>query len=86
MQAYAAFKFAEGCMKAMHGQQVVECAYVSSTLTSLPFFASAVRLGPSGIVERMPLPPMQPSEEKWLQEMLPELQASIDKGIAFTKL
>jgi malate/lactate dehydrogenase len=72
-------------MKAMRGQQVTECAYISSSLTRLPFFASPVRLGPNGIEEILPLPSMQPMEEKWFQEMLPELQASIEKGIAFVK-
>jgi len=55
--AYAAAKFAESCLSALAGVPgVVECAYVDSHLTELPFFASPVRLGPSG-VEVTPAPP-----------------------------
>ena len=50
--AYAAAKFAESCVLALQGQAVVECAYVESHLTDLPFFASQVRLGPSGVEVR----------------------------------
>ena len=50
--AYAAAKFAESCLLALQGQSVVECAYVESHLTDLPFFASQVRLGRSGVEVR----------------------------------
>jgi hypothetical protein len=41
--AWAAARFADACLRAMGGEGgVVECAYVSSTITSLPFFASQV--------------------------------------------
>ena len=52
--AYAAAKFAESCLAAIGGQSVVECAYVESHLTELPFFASRVRLGPSGVEVQQP--------------------------------
>ena len=54
--AYAAAKFAESCVLALQGQPVVECAYVESHLTDLPFFASQVRLGPSGVEVRCSWP------------------------------
>lgn len=48
--AQAAARFAEACMRAMSGEPgVVECAYVASSLTDLPYFASPLRLGPAGI-------------------------------------
>lgn len=48
--AYAAAKFAESCLKALQGEPgVIECAYVSSHLTDLPFFASPLRLDQNGI-------------------------------------
>jgi malate dehydrogenase len=85
MQAYAAFKFAESCMEAMRGREVVECAYISSHLTPLPFFASPVRLGPNGVKEILPLPPMTAVEEAGFRKMQAELQVSIDKGVAFAR-
>ena len=50
--AYAAAKFAESCLLALQGQSVVECAYVESHLTDVPFFASQVRLGRNGVEVR----------------------------------
>jgi malate dehydrogenase len=59
--AYAAAKFAESCLSALAGDPgVVECAYVDSHLTELPFFASPVRLGPNG-VEVPPFPTSCPA-------------------------
>lgn len=54
--AFAAAKFAESCLLALQGRPVIECAYVASHLTELPFFASQVRLGPNGV-------------EVWLREL-----------------
>ena len=52
--AYAAAKFAESCLKALQGEPgVVECAYVSSHLTDLPFFASPLRLDQNGVAVRL---------------------------------
>lgn len=46
--AAAAAQFADSCLRAMSGEQgVVECAYVASAVTDLPFFASKVGLAPS---------------------------------------
>lgn len=48
--AYAAAEFGVSCLKALAGQEnIVECAYVESKLTDLPFFASRVQLGPNGV-------------------------------------
>ena len=48
--AYAAAKFGESCLAALAGRtSLVECAYVESHLTPLPFFASRVMLGPHGV-------------------------------------
>lgn len=38
--AWAAARFVEACLRAMSGEGgIVECSYVASNLTSLPFFA-----------------------------------------------
>ena len=48
--AYAAAEFGVSCLKALAGEpDIIECAYVESHLTELPFFASPVRLGPNGV-------------------------------------
>ncbi|WIA14502.1 hypothetical protein OEZ85_003023 [Tetradesmus obliquus] len=84
--AWAAARFAEACLRAMAGEGgVVECAYVASSLTSLPFFASPVRLGRSGVEEFLPLGPMNELEQRNYDTMLPELAGSIQKGVEFVQ-
>jgi hypothetical protein len=47
--AYAGALFADACLRGLNGDSnVVEPTFVQSTVTELPFFASKVRLGPSG--------------------------------------
>ncbi|GJP62256.1 hypothetical protein CLOP_g19340, partial [Closterium sp. NIES-67] len=56
--AYAAAKFAQACLQAMRGEAgIVECAFVQSTVTELPFFASRVVLGRRGVEEVLSLGP-----------------------------
>ena len=81
--AYAAAQFAGACMRALAGDaEVVECAYVASSLTDLPFFASPLRLGPSGIQEVLPLPGMNAVERENFEAMRGELLSSIQKARA----
>lgn len=82
--AYAAAEFANSCLRAMGGVTgIIECTYVSSQVTDLPFFASQVVLGQNGIEEYLPLPVMNPVEREAFDKMKSELKASIDKGLAF---
>jgi hypothetical protein len=70
--AYAAAKFAESCLKAMAGEAgVVECAYVQSGLTDMPFFASRLLLGPSGVQVRPLSLPHSPSRFYFLCGWVP---------------
>lgn len=44
MQAYAAARMAESVLLGLDGKDdIYECAYVESSVTKLPFFASKVR-------------------------------------------
>lgn len=82
--AWAAARFADACLRAMSGESgVIECAYVQSRLTSLPFFASPVRLGRKGVEEFLPLGPLSEEEQRGYDAMLPELSSSIQKGVEF---
>jgi malate dehydrogenase len=82
--AYAAAKFGESCLRAMAGESgIVECAYVQSHLTELPFLASQLRLGPHGVQEFLPLGRMNELEQENLQAMTKELRNSIQKGVDF---
>jgi malate dehydrogenase len=82
--AWAAARFADACLRAMSGEQgVVECSFVQSRLTSLPFFASPVRLGRKGVEEFLPLGALSEEEQKGYDAMLAELSGSIKKGVDF---
>ena len=84
--AHAAHRFTESCLRALRGEAgVVECAYVASEVTELPFFASRVRLGRAGVEEFLPLGPLLPFEQEALQEAKAALAGSIEKGLGFAK-
>ena len=84
--AYAAARFVESSLRALDGDaDVYECAYVESTLTELPFFASRVKLGRNGVEAFISsdLQRLSEYEAKALEALKTELRASIDKGVAY---
>ncbi|XP_010062799.2 malate dehydrogenase, mitochondrial [Eucalyptus grandis] len=82
--AYAGALFADACLKGLNGvPDVVECSFVQSSITELPFFASKVKLGKNGVEEVLELGPMSDFEKQGLESLIPELKASIEKGIKF---
>eukprot|EP00252_Welwitschia_mirabilis_P014273 TRINITY_DN313_c0_g1_i2.p1 TRINITY_DN313_c0_g1~~TRINITY_DN313_c0_g1_i2.p1 ORF type:complete len:353 (+),score=62.20 TRINITY_DN313_c0_g1_i2:352-1410(+) len=84
--AYAAAKFADACLRAMRGDSgIVQCAFIASEVTELPFFASKVRIGRGGVEEIFPLGPLSAYERSGLEKLKKELQASIDKGLSFIR-
>lgn len=84
--AYAAVKFADACLRAMRGDAgVIECAYIDSQVTELPYFASKVRLGRGGVEEVLPLGPLNDYEREGLEKAKKELEASVEKGVSFVR-
>lgn len=84
--AYAGALFADACLRGLNGMEdVVECTYVESTVTELPYFSSKVKLGPDGISEIFGVGELSSYEQDGLKAMIPELTSSIEKGIAFAK-
>eukprot|EP01018_Ginkgo_biloba_P002008 Gb_00793 [translate_table: standard] len=82
--AFAAAKFADASLRGLHGDAgVIECAFVASEVTELPFFASKVRLGRAGVEDIFPLGPLNEYERAGLEKAKRELSASIEKGISF---
>nr|P17783.1 RecName: Full=Malate dehydrogenase, mitochondrial; AltName: Allergen=Citr l MDH; Flags: Precursor [Citrullus lanatus]CAA35239.1 unnamed protein product [Citrullus lanatus] len=82
--AYAGALFADACLKGLNGvPDVVECSFVQSTVTELPFFASKVKLGKNGVESVLDLGPLSDFEKEGLEKLKPELKASIEKGIQF---
>ena len=82
--AYAAARMAEACLRGLSGEpDVYECSYVASNVTELPYFATKVRLGPSGAEEVMPIGDITEYEADWLAKLKVELTGSIQKGVDF---
>lgn len=82
--AYAGAVFADACLKGLTGvPDVVECTFVQSAITELPFFASKVKLGKNGVEEVLGLGALSDFEKEGLESLKPELKASIEKGIKF---
>eukprot|EP00884_Botryococcus_braunii_P018759 jgi/Botrbrau1/5567/Bobra.0023s0050.1 len=84
--AYAGALFADACLRGLNGEKdVIECTFVESKVTELPFFASRVRLGPKGVEEVFGLGDLSAYEEAGLKALIPELHSSIEKGVIFAK-
>ncbi|XXG56770.1 hypothetical protein AAC387_Pa03g4100 [Persea americana] len=84
--AYAAAKFADACLRGLRGDAgIVECSFVASQVTELPFFATKVRLGRFGVEEIYPLGPLNEFERFGLAKAKKELATSIEKGISFIR-
>ncbi|MCI02451.1 malate dehydrogenase glyoxysomal, partial [Trifolium medium] len=84
--AYAAAKFANSCLRGLKGEAgIVECAFVDSQVTELPFFAAKVRLGRGGAEEIYQLGPLNEYERIGLEKAKRELAGSIQKGVEFIK-
>ncbi|KAK4486663.1 hypothetical protein RD792_006737 [Penstemon davidsonii] len=82
--AYAGAIFADACLKGLNGvPDVIECSFVQSSVTELPFFASKVRLGKNGVEEVFGLGPLTDFEQQGLEALKAELKSSIEKGVAF---
>jgi malate dehydrogenase len=81
--AYAGYLFAEGVIKGLKGEDVTMCAYVESSITDAPFFASPCKFGPSGVEEVLGFGEMSAYEKGWYDKMMPELKAQIQKGVDF---
>lgn len=83
--AYAGYLFTENVLKAMRGEDIVQCAFVESNLTDADFFASPVKFGKDGVEEILPLGDLSAYEKQWFDKMMPELKKQIQKGVDFVK-
>jgi len=81
--AYAGYLFTENVLKAMAGEDVVQCAFVESDLTDAAYFASPCKFGPNGVEEVMGYNNISAYEQGWLDKLVPDLQKQIQKGIDF---
>jgi len=84
--AAAAAEFADACLRGLSGESGIwVCAFVESNATRLPFFATKVLLGKRGVERVSDVGVISSFEKEALEKMLPELEASIKKGINFAR-
>lgn len=82
--AYAGARFALSLARGLKGEKnIVECAYVSSDVTEVPYFATPVLLGVNGVEKNLGLPPLSSYESSLLKAAIPELKKNILKGVDF---
>lgn len=82
--AYAGYVFAENVVRALKGEpDIVQCAYVQSTLTDAPYFASPCKFGTKGVEKVLPYGELSAYEQQWFDKMLPDLKKQIEKGVEF---
>jgi len=83
--AYAGARLGKAVLAGMAGQRAVECAYVKSDITDLPFFTSKVEFGRGGIVKVHPIGPLNEYEKTRLQEANAQLKTEIETGLKYAK-
>jgi len=84
--AYAGAKFGNAVLCGLAGQETEECAYVCRDENSgaqLPYLASKVTFGTSGVVKSQPIEGLNEYEQKRLEECLSQLKGEIDAGVEF---
>lgn len=81
--AYAGYLFAENILKAMEGQEIIQCAYVENNLTDAAYFATPCKFGPDGVKEVLGYGELSAYEKTWFDKMLPDLKKQIQKGVDF---
>ena len=82
--AYAGYLFTDKVLQAMNGaDDIVQCAYVESSITDASFFSSPCKFGSDGVSEVMGYGDINAYEQGWFDKMLPDLKAQIQKGVEF---
>merc|ERR1712125_218475 len=84
--AYAGARFASSILSGLAGEPTVECAYVMSDITDLPYFTSKVRFGKKGVEEVLPVGKLSGYEQKRLDEAKAQLRTEIDTGLNYAKV
>merc|ERR1719356_2344532 len=83
--AYAGARFASSILSGLAGEPTVECAYVMSNITELPYFTSKVRFGIKGVEEVLPIGNLNAYEQKRLEEAKNQLKTEIESGLNYAK-
>merc|ERR1712039_229567 len=83
--AYAGARFASSILSGLAGEPTIECAYVQSDVSDLPYFTSKVRFGVKGVEEVLPIGNLNAYEQKRLEEAKNQLKTEIESGLNYAK-
>eukprot|EP01134_Creolimax_fragrantissima_P000359 CFRG0359T1 len=82
--AFAGARFAGSVMKAMSGEKIVECAYVTSSVQEgVSFFATEITLGKDGVDTIHPIGKVSEFEQKNIDTAIDALKGNIKAGEDF---
>jgi len=80
---YAGARLGRAVLAGLAGEAATECAYVRSSITELPYFASRVTFGKEGVEQVHPLGELSEYESGRLAAMLPTLKEEIEAGLEY---
>merc|ERR1719463_474029 len=83
--AYAGARLGSSILAGLAGRRRVECAYVASDVTDLPYFTSKVVFGEGGVVKALPVGELNDYEKKRLEEASAQLKTEIETGVEYAK-
>lgn len=82
--AQAGARFVDSLLRALNGEEVVECTYVmSDACPGVEYFATEVVLGKDGAHKILPIGEVSEYEQKCIEKCIDELKGNINKGIEF---
>merc|ERR1711924_564151 len=82
---YAGARLGRSILAGLAGRRRVECAYVKSSITDLPYFASKVVFGEGGVTKVLPLGELNEHETKRLAEVKEVLKGEIESGTKYAE-
>merc|ERR1712071_732776 len=75
----------EPALAGLAGRRRVECAYVKSDITDLPYFTSKVLFGENGVQKVLPIGELNEYETKRLEEAKAALKIEIETGVKYAE-
>merc|ERR1739848_221857 len=82
---YAGARLGRYVLAGLAGRRRVECAYVKSDITDLPYFTSKVVFGENGVQKVLPIGELNEYETKRLEEAKAALKAEIETGVKYAE-
>merc|ERR1739845_86469 len=83
--AYAGARLGRSVLAGLNGKRRVECAYVKSDITELPYFASKVVFGQKGVEKVLGLGELNDHETKRLADVKTQLKGEIETGVKYAE-